>query len=49
VHLLLASQRLEEGRLRGLDTHPSAGLMARNWSRLGQLAAPIGIIDRPFE
>jgi S-DNA-T family DNA segregation ATPase FtsK/SpoIIIE len=32
-----------------LAADPSAGLLARGWPRLGQLAAPIVIIDRPFE
>jgi S-DNA-T family DNA segregation ATPase FtsK/SpoIIIE len=32
VHLLLASQRLEEGRLRGLDTHLSYRLCLRTFS-----------------
>ncbi|MGH3275313.1 MAG: type VII secretion protein EccCa, partial [Streptosporangiaceae bacterium] len=32
-----------------LVADPAAGLLARDWPYLGQLAAPIGIIDRPFE
>ena len=32
VHLLLASQRLEEGRLRGLDTHLSYRIGLRTFS-----------------
>jgi S-DNA-T family DNA segregation ATPase FtsK/SpoIIIE len=45
VHLLLASQRLEEGRLRGLDTHLSYRLGLRTFSAvesrivLGDVAA----------
>ncbi|NLU80290.1 type VII secretion protein EccCa [Micromonospora sp. HNM0581] len=34
VHLLLASQRLEEGRLRGLDTHLSYRIGLRTFSSL---------------
>ncbi|WP_433530219.1 type VII secretion protein EccCa [Micromonospora sp. CA-263727] len=34
VHLLLASQRLEEGRLRGLDTHLSFRIGLRTFSSL---------------
>ncbi|GIJ28224.1 type VII secretion protein EccC [Micromonospora qiuiae] len=34
VHLLLASQRLEEGRLRGLDTHLSYRISLRTFSAL---------------
>jgi DNA segregation ATPase FtsK/SpoIIIE, S-DNA-T family len=34
VHLLLASQRLEEGRLRGLDTHLSYRLGLRTFSAM---------------
>ncbi|GHJ12589.1 type VII secretion protein EccCa [Micromonospora sp. AKA38] len=34
VHLLLASQRLEEGRLRGLDTHLSYRIGLRTFSTL---------------
>ncbi|HEY0696602.1 MAG TPA: type VII secretion protein EccCa, partial [Micromonospora sp.] len=34
VHLLLASQRLEEGRLRGLDTHLSYRIGLRTFSAL---------------
>jgi S-DNA-T family DNA segregation ATPase FtsK/SpoIIIE len=34
VHLLLASQRLEEGRLRGLDTHLSFRIGLRTFSAL---------------
>ncbi|HLL65681.1 MAG TPA: type VII secretion protein EccCa [Micromonosporaceae bacterium] len=34
VHLLLASQRLEEGRLRGLDTHLSYRIGLRTFSEL---------------
>jgi S-DNA-T family DNA segregation ATPase FtsK/SpoIIIE len=32
VHLLLSSQRLEEGRLRGLDTYLSYRIALRTWS-----------------
>ena len=34
MHLLLASQRLEEGRLRGLDTHLSYRIGLRTFSAL---------------
>ncbi|GAA3618503.1 type VII secretion protein EccC [Kineosporia mesophila] len=34
VHLLLASQRLEEGRLRGLDTHLSYRIALRTFSAM---------------
>ena len=34
VHLLLASQRLEEGRLRGLDTHLSYRIGLRTFSAM---------------
>ena len=34
VHLLLASQRLEEGRLRGLDTHLSYRICLRTFSAM---------------
>lgn len=34
VHLLLASQRLEEGRLRGLDTHLSYRISLRTFSAM---------------
>ena len=36
VHLLLASQRLEEGRLRGLDTHLSYRIGLRTFSADGE-------------
>jgi S-DNA-T family DNA segregation ATPase FtsK/SpoIIIE len=32
-----------------LAEDPASGLLSRGWPRLGQLCAPIGIIDRPFE
>ena len=34
MHLLLASQRLEEGRLRGLDTHLSYRIGLRTFSAI---------------
>ena len=34
VHLLLASQRLEEGKLRGLDTHLSYRIGLRTFSAM---------------
>ena len=36
VHLLLASQRLEEGKLRGLDTHLSYRIGLRTFSADGE-------------
>ena len=44
VHLLLASQRLEEGRLRGLDTHLSYRIALRTFSSLESLAV-LGVTD----
>ncbi|MFJ8740179.1 type VII secretion protein EccCa [Embleya sp. NPDC127516] len=44
VHLLLASQRLEEGRLRGLDTHLSYRIGLRTFSAAESRAA-IGVPD----
>jgi S-DNA-T family DNA segregation ATPase FtsK/SpoIIIE len=44
VHLLLASQRLEEGRLRGLDTHLSYRLGLRTFSAL-ESRAVLGVAD----
>jgi DNA segregation ATPase FtsK/SpoIIIE, S-DNA-T family len=44
VHLLLASQRLEEGRLRGLDTHLSYRLGLRTFSAL-ESRAVLGVPD----
>ncbi|HEX5741071.1 MAG TPA: type VII secretion protein EccCa [Pilimelia sp.] len=44
VHLLLASQRLEEGRLRGLDTHLSYRVGLRTFSSL-ESRAVLGVPD----
>ena len=44
VHLLLASQRLEEGRLRGLDTHLSYRIGLRTFSAAESRAA-LGVAD----
>ncbi len=44
VHLLLASQRLEEGRLRGLDSHLSYRLALRTFSA-AESRAVIGVPD----
>ncbi|MFF2807336.1 type VII secretion protein EccCb [Streptomyces sp. NPDC058000] len=44
VHMLLASQRLEEGRLRGLDTHLSYRIGLRTFSAAESRAA-IGVPD----
>jgi len=44
VHLLLASQRLEEGRLRGLDTHLSYRIGLRTFSPL-ESRAVLGVAD----
>jgi len=44
VHLLLASQRLEEGRLRGLDTHLSYRIGLRTFSGL-ESRAVLGVPD----
>ncbi|GGL03499.1 type VII secretion protein EccCa [Mangrovihabitans endophyticus] len=44
VHLLLASQRLEEGRLRGLDTHLSYRIGLRTFSAL-ESRAVLGVAD----
>jgi S-DNA-T family DNA segregation ATPase FtsK/SpoIIIE len=44
VHLLLAGQRLEEGRLRGLDTHLSYRIAMRTFSAMESRAA-IGVPD----
>jgi type VII secretion protein EccCa/type VII secretion protein EccCb len=44
VHLLLASQRLEEGRLRGLDTHLSYRVGLRTFSAL-ESRAILGVPD----
>ncbi|MFG1608385.1 type VII secretion protein EccCa [Actinoplanes sp. NPDC049265] len=44
VHLLLASQRLEEGRLRGLDGHLSYRIGLRTFSAL-ESRAVIGVTD----
>ncbi|MEV6302248.1 type VII secretion protein EccCa [Actinoplanes sp. NPDC051861] len=44
VHLLLASQKLEEGRLRGLDTHLSYRIGLRTFSSSESRAA-IGVPD----
>ncbi|GFJ90838.1 type VII secretion protein EccC [Phytohabitans rumicis] len=44
VHLLLASQRLDEGRLRGLDTHLSYRIGLRTFSAL-ESRAVLGVPD----
>jgi S-DNA-T family DNA segregation ATPase FtsK/SpoIIIE len=44
VHLLLASQRLEEGRLRGLDTHLSYRIGLRTFSPL-ESRTVLGVSD----
>ncbi|WP_446038307.1 type VII secretion protein EccCb [Streptomyces sp. SID1121] len=44
IHLLLASQRLEEGRLRGLDTHLSYRIGLRTFSA-GESRAVLGVPD----
>ncbi|WP_432832760.1 type VII secretion protein EccCa [Dactylosporangium sp. CA-092794] len=44
VHLLLASQRLEEGRLRGLDTHLSYRIGLRTFSA-GESRVVLGVTD----
>ncbi|MFB9238516.1 type VII secretion protein EccCa [Plantactinospora siamensis] len=44
VHLLLASQRLEEGRLRGLETHLSYRIGLRTFSALDSRAV-LGVPD----
>jgi DNA segregation ATPase FtsK/SpoIIIE, S-DNA-T family len=44
VHLLLASQRLEEGRLRGLETHLSYRLGLRTFSSMDSRAV-LGVPD----
>ncbi|NUT97896.1 MAG: type VII secretion protein EccCa [Saccharothrix sp.] len=44
VHLLLASQRLEEGRLRGLETHLSYRIGLRTFSEL-ESRAVLGVSD----
>ena len=44
VHLLLASQRLEEGRLRGLDSHLSYRIGLRTFSA-GESRGVIGVPD----
>jgi len=44
VHLLLASQRLEEGRLRGLDTHLSYRIGLRTFSPM-ESRAVLGVTD----
>jgi S-DNA-T family DNA segregation ATPase FtsK/SpoIIIE len=44
VHLLLASQRLEEGRLRGLDTHLSYRIGLRTFSA-GESRSVLGVPD----
>ena len=44
VHLLLASQRLEEGRLRGLDTHLSYRLCLRTFSPM-ESRIVLGVTD----
>ncbi len=44
IHLLLASQRLEEGRLRGLDTHLSYRIGLRTFSAM-ESRAVLGVGD----
>jgi S-DNA-T family DNA segregation ATPase FtsK/SpoIIIE len=44
VHLLLASQRLDEGRLRGLDTHLSYRVGLRTFSAM-ESRAVLGVAD----
>ncbi|MCG5213698.1 type VII secretion protein EccCa [Streptosporangium sp. KLBMP 9127] len=44
VHLLLASQRLEQGRLRGLDTHLSYRIGLRTFSAM-ESRAVLGVAD----
>src|SRR5207245_1796809 len=44
VHLLLASQRLEEGRLRGLDTHLSYRIGLRTFSAM-ESRSVLGVPD----
>src|SRR5262249_56671116 len=44
MHLLLASQRLEEGRLRGLDSHLSYRICLRTFSA-GESHAVVGTPD----
>lgn len=44
IHLLLASQRLEEGRLRGLDTHLSYRICLKTFS-VGDSRAVLGTAD----
>ncbi len=44
VHLLLASQRLEEGRLRGLDTHLSYRIGLRTFSPM-ESRSVLGVTD----
>ncbi|MFC7723033.1 type VII secretion protein EccCa [Nonomuraea recticatena] len=44
VHLLLASQRLEAGRLRGLDTHLSYRISLRTFSA-AESRAVLGVVD----
>src|SRR5690606_35579850 len=44
VHLLLASQRLEEGRLRGLESHLSYRICLKTLSA-GESRAVLGVAD----
>ena len=44
VHLLLASQRLDEGRLRGLDSHLSYRIGLRTFSA-AESRAVLGVPD----
>ncbi|ODQ85823.1 type VII secretion protein EccCa [Mycolicibacterium flavescens] len=44
IHLLLASQRLDEGRLRGLDTHLSYRICLKTFSA-GESRAVLGVTD----
>ncbi len=44
IHLLLASQRLEEGRLRGLDSHLSYRVGLRTFSA-AESRAVLGVVD----
>jgi hypothetical protein len=46
VHLLLASQRLDEGRLRGLETHLSYRIALRTLSTM-ESRLVLGVADHP--
>src|SRR6266511_2347946 len=43
VHLMLASQRLEEGKLRGLDTYLAAGISTRSQAVVQRQVVPYGV------